>query len=485
MSKKFNIGFVKHKGQGQYISSCSCGNKEDIGSLTYRELDSLTVNIACNKCRNKNFINLTRKKRDVFPYIEVLDKSRKGFKVKRTNLSVFYDDNLNVLIKENMIQVFKYDLINGSCSLYKNGESVRIIPHYLEDTVGRFFRGVDDSEFIKQVSTAETEALFEFAWNKLSYKKNNTWGERKIHRGLFELINSKYLYMQVLASAGFPNIERFYEKNSYYYTPTINRNGTNPKDILGVPKFMLRYIRENANVGIFEIKQIRTALKKVDGNRFKELVEIVKDESTIRELCSALDNLVEIHDTYGYNNIKKLTLYLFREIRMNQGITSASTGAGLLRDYIRMATKLGMEFEKYPKSLKKEHDIMQMNYKVQEDTIKRKEFSDVVEEKDYKQFEYKRKKFSIITPKEMDDLVKEGSELSHCVASYVNDIVSKRCKIFFLRQTDNLDKPFATVETRGENVRQARGYANRKLTNEERAFLAEWAEKKELQLNYY
>jgi hypothetical protein len=485
VGNKFDIGFVKHKGNGQYLLSCGCGNKEDVGSLTYRELGSLTVNVTCKKCRNKNFINLTRKKRDIFPYIEVLDKSRKGFKVKRTNLSVFYDDDLNVLIKENMIQVLIYDLVNKEYKLYKNGGLVEVHPHYTEDTIGRFFRSIDDQDFISKVSTAETESLFNFAWDKLSYKSRNSWGDRKIHKGLIELVNGKYLYMQILANAGFPNITRFYERNSYYSTPSLNRDGTNPKDILRVPKFMLRYIRENENIGTFELRQIRDALKKVDGNRFRELVEIVKDESTIRELCNTLDTLVEIHDTYGYNNLKKLTLYLFREIRMNQGITSASNGAGLLRDYIRMATKLGMEFEKYPKSLKKEHDIMQMNYKVQEDAIKKKEFSDVVEEKDYKRFEYKRKDFSIITPKEMDDLIREGSELSHCVASYVNDIVSRRCKIFFLRQTNDIDKPFATVETRSDNVRQARGFANRRLTQAERDFLVEWAKKKDLQLNYY
>src|SRR6185312_2279753 len=174
-------------------------------------------------------------------------------------------------------------------------------------------------------------------------------------------------------------------------------------------KFVLKYIRENQNVGAFEIKQIKNALTKVDGNRFRELMEIVKDESTIRDLCNCLDTLIEIHDKYDYNNIKKLTLYLFREIRMNQGIDSPSSGATLLRDYIRMATKLGQDYEKYPKSLKKEHDITQMNYRVQESEIKKKEFAQAIESEYYKSLEYKKRDFSIITPSEMQDLIREGS----------------------------------------------------------------------------
>src|SRR5690606_27919784 len=198
-------------------------------------------------------------------------------------------------------------------------------------------------------------------------------------------------------------------------------------------------IRENTNIGTFGIRQIKNALSKVDGNRFKEIMEIVKDESTINELCACLDILIEIHDTYKYNNLKKLTLYLFREIRMTQGIDRPTNGASLLRDYIRMATELGQEYEKYPKSLKKEHDITMLNYKVRQNEMKRKQFEEAVKSEPYKKLEYKKKTYSIITPEEMQDLINEGNELSHCVASYVDSIVSGRCQILFLRNTEYLD----------------------------------------------
>jgi hypothetical protein len=487
MRLKYDIGFVKRRPntRDEYIASCGCGTITLLGSLGWRELERMDVACRNKECRNKNFINLTNKNRDIFPYIKVLHKDRKGFKIMRTNLSVFHDDDFNVLIKPNMVQVFKYSLLDGTMKLYKNGEDIKLSHWNKEDVVGRFFRGVDDSKAVKMVSTIETEALYDFIYSKLSYKTNRTWGDRKFWKGLIEFATGKYTYMQILSNAGFPNIERFYEKKTYYSTPTINQDGTSPKDILGVPKFVLKYIRENQNVGTYEIKQIKSALKKVDGNRFRELMSIVKDESTIRELCNTLDNLIEIHDTYGYNNLKKLTLYIFREIRMTQGIDSPSNGAGLLRDYIRMATKLGQEYEKYPKSLKKEHDITMMNYKVQQDAMKKQEFADMVVSEPYKRLEYKKKDFSIITPKEMQDLINEGNELSHCVASYVESIVSGRCQILFLRDTKRLEEPLATIEVRGENVRQARGFANRALRVAERDFVAEWAKKKELQLNYY
>src|SRR5690606_1088387 len=236
---------------------------------------------------------------------------------------------------------------------------------------------------------------------------------------------------------------------------------------------------------VFDIKQIKNALKKVDGNRFRELMEIVRDESTIQELCRTVDTLIEIHDEYKYNNLKKLTLYLFREIRMNQGIDSPSHGATLLRDYIRMATKLEQEYEKYPKSLKKEHDITLMNYNVQKNEMKKKDFQEAVESEDYKRLEYKRKDYSIVTPKEMQDLIKEGSELSHCIASYVQSVIDKRCQILFMRNTNDIDKPYVSIEVRNGNIRQVRGFANRATRKDEKDFIKEWASKKGLVEAYY
>lgn len=491
--KKYSIGFVRvikreinNDVVEHVIASCGCGTIKLLGEARGYHGGVDNHHPTCDCCGNIKFVKMKKnEKRVLYPYIEVIEKSRKGFKVKRTNLSVFHDDFYNVAVKENMIQELSYDLVDKEIKLVKNGEEIDISSfHIRDDALMRFFTNVNHSEFKKLVSTEETENLYDFAWSELSRNKNGRYSDRKFYIGMTSLF--KYGYMQILANAGFPNIKRFYENNYYSYrNGTVNTNGTNPKDILGLPKFIIPYFRENADAGMFEIKQVKKALEKVDGNRFREILEIVKDESTLKELCNSIENLIEIHDTYGYNNVKKLTLYLFRETRINQGITNPSTSATLLRDYIRMSTKLGYEFEKYPKSLKKEHDIAQMNYKVQEDSIKRKEFEETIKQDDYKSLEYKKGEYTVITPRQTEDLIKEGNELSHCVASYVNDVVAKRCKIFFLRKTDMPELPLATIEIRGENVRQARGYANRSLTAVEKAFVSDWADKKKLQLNYY
>lgn len=477
MSKKYNIGFITKKRVGNTaIASCGCGTKVEL-QMGYRGIDSLSHE--CSSCGSTNFAKIKNKNgRVVYPYIEVLHKDGRGFKVKRINLSVFHDEKYNVLVKENMVTILIYNLINKEIKIHKNGKPTE----FTEDSFRRFFTNVNDVEFMNMVSTQETEQLFNFAWSELSRK--SYYGGRHFSKGLIELFN--HGHMQILANAGFTNLKRFHG-NGYYYNRSnpINKLGKSPKEILGIPKFALNYFKQEESAGTFELNQLNKALEKVDGNRIREIMSIVKDESTIKELFSCFDTLIEIHDKYGYNNIKKLTLYLFREIRMTQGIASANLGATLLRDYLNMSTKLGQEFEKYPKSLKKEHDIVQLNYRVQQDKMKKESFASMVSSDEYKMLEYKKKDYSIITPKEMEDLIKEGNELSHCVASYVESIINNRCKIFFLRNTKFIENPLATIEVRGGSIRQAKGYANRSISSDQKEFIKRWAMDKELVEAYY
>lgn len=481
---KFEIGLRKRYDNDNFIYSCSCG--------IVRVIDS-TLQLANSKCEcgNEKFVLIDRhENRTLIPYLEVLHKDRKGFKIKRTNLSLIMNEDNTLKTKANQIQVMEYDLIGDKINIWKNGnksleynyknDGERVISN---NTYQRFFYQVDDNELVKLISSNETGELFTFAYKELS--SSQTWGgNKKLYRGLIRLFDNKH--MQVLANAGYTNLSRFKERTSYWNRTTVlNREGATPKDIFNLPKFALNIVREDNTISTYEIRQLRESIKKMDGNTFKEMVNIAKDEGSIKKLISMIDTLSEIVYTYNYSNIKKLTLYLFREIKMNQGITNASEGASLLRDYIRMSIKLGQEYEKYPKSLKKEHDITQMNYKVKESEIKQKEFNDKVSSEEYKMLEMKTKEYSIISPTAMDDLIKEGNELSHCVASYVGSIIDGSCNIYFLRKTDDLDLPHATIEVRGGRVRQARGYANRQLTKDEREFITAWAKKKDLVENYY
>jgi hypothetical protein len=66
----------------------------------------------------------------------------------------------------------------------------------------------------------------------------------------------------------------------------------------------------------------------------------------------------------------------------------------------------------------------------------------------------------IIVPKSIDDLVKEGKSLNHCVGNgtYAKRVIEGKSKIFFVRK--NPEEPLLTAEVTGEGIRQLRGYDN-------------------------
>lgn len=459
------------------IGVCSCG-QHILKANGYNKFD-------CDKCGNTYFIDARSRtrKRFTIPYLEVLESTKRGFKVKRTNLSISYDPEVGLTpVKRNLTREIHFDIVDEVLTTYRDGVmEYDFKTHGFDETIfdeaNRFFVQLDESDFIERVTNDQNRELIDC----VTTLSSRGYGyKRQTIRGLASMF--KYKYLEILSSAGIARPKRFFSRTTH---TSINREKTKPHEILQVPKYMMQYIREDVSIDLYVLGQLQTGTKRIDANKFREIMSIVKDESNIRELANVMDNIMQIHIDYDYKNLKKLCLYIFREARLNQGITSPSNVCQLMRDYIRMSREMGLEYEKYPKSLKKEHDITQMNYKVNENEHQKKAFSLSVAKNSYQELAYKTKEYIVITPEKPDDLVREGNQLSHCVASYVKDVSADRCKIVFLRKADEPEVPLATIEVRGLNIRQAKGRANRSLRDEEKAFISKWAEKKQLVEAYY
>jgi type II restriction/modification system DNA methylase subunit YeeA len=141
-----------------------------------------------------------------------------------------------------------------------------------------------------------------------------------------------------------------------------------------------------------------------------------------------------------------------------------------------------MEFEYnlMPKSLKLEHDVIMMQHEVARTKIEKKKFANVITKNDYQALEFQDENFMIITPKEADELVKEGKQLNHCVASYFNRVIQGDSKILFMRDKKKLEVPLVTIEVCGRTVMQARGRSNRDVNKEEDKFIKKWAKERKL-----
>ena len=182
----------------------------------------------------------------------------------------------------------------------------------------------------------------------------------------------------------------------------------------------------------------------------------------------------------SYRNSKFYHFYTFGkfmdyvcEEAVNQGFKSLNSFMGELRDYLNMCVSMDIKPTLYSSYLKQTHDITSRNYEVKLTEEQNEMFENAY--KDFKQFVTEDKTYSIVRPKNADDVKHEGSALNHCVASYISKILKRNCLIVFLRKTKATDKPLVTIEVENEAIVQARGASNRSITEDEFKAICEYA----------
>lgn len=79
----------------------------------------------------------------------------------------------------------------------------------------------------------------------------------------------------------------------------------------------------------------------------------------------------------------------------------------------------------------------------------------------------------IVAPTCVEDLQQEGTELSHCVSSFVQPIIDGSTNVVFIRRSDMKETPYYTVEVVNGEIRQVHCYRNGGLNEAEqkRAFI--------------
>jgi hypothetical protein len=450
---------------------CTCGH--------HRKVEYNVGTGACPECETTKVHSAYPRYDGTYRYVDnlykVIEKDDRGFHVKRQEFHILLNKNEGTVTAtpKNTGEI-SYSLKDKVIHLTRNGKKL-----YANDSnVNTFFKGASKGYILKAISTPKNSDLFDFCYNRLScmgYERSEMWG-----RGLTRL--KDYPAVEVFGLSLMSS--RLSDLWNYYKSMMSTKTVTAPHKMLGVPKFMISYMN-NMHISSYNMDRIKKLIEYFDGNSVKMIFEIFDDESNVDFIDDVAEKLVELHRDYNYKNLRRTVLYITREVKLEQGITHPDEALGLLRDYARMSQAMGVEHAPYSKSLKKDHDIALINYKTKESEIKQKEFAKVIDYSDYAELDFKGKDFSIVRPTHVKDVINEGDSLSHCVASYVDDIIKKKCKILFLRNTQNLDESLVTVEIRGKSVRQVRGRFNRKASTEESAFVQTWAKKKNLEVSYY
>jgi len=264
----------------------------------------------------------------------------------------------------------------------------------------------------------------------------------------------------------------------------INPQSSTIHGILQIPKRLIKFIGEQYGNNPDE-KQVNAVhdFYKIDENVLPEDINWCREHqvspSDVKKVVDKLN--ISVHQVCEY----------LERVRISQCFIPKSAIIEWI-DYLNAAEKIEADLKdktvRYPSSLKREHDRAMFKYKIIKDAEKEKFFKENCDEYGSK-YAFEDENFSIITPKDMQDLFEEGRKLNHCVGSYADRIIEGKTCICFVRRKAQPEQPYFTIEVSPyeERVRQIHGLSNRLVDrtkeNNLYKFLRLWAKKKSLDIS--
>ncbi len=274
------------------------------------------------------------------------------------------------------------------------------------------------------------------------------------------------------------------KKNPYYTgvmplpssLPHLNTKAENYVKELGLSKDTIRDLsdlEDNPKVGpdgLNIILEFCVKSKKANENRDYEKNMLVCDNNMYWRVPGMLMHIFNTFDITPKQFIDRT----IRELIYNH--MNADTYWGRICDYVNMCEQLGIEVEKkIPKDVLRRHDVLSTKIKELKDEKIKQEFVIRVAENKKLLETIPDGIYTIISPENSNDLVKEGFFMNHCVGSYAYSYAEGSSKIFFVRRKDNVETSFVTLELDHLNrLVQISAFANKRPDKSVIDFVNEW-----------
>lgn len=155
-------------------------------------------------------------------------------------------------------------------------------------------------------------------------------------------------------------------------------------------------------------------------------------------------------------------------LRLTRYLNENDIESNLYSDYLDQCIRFGYNLHdtaiSLPHNFHVIHDRLSMQIEVQETEELLRDF-----EKNYSDrlcYEYSDNGLIVRLPRSIEEIIHEGSVLSHCVGGYAERHAKGQTTIVFLRKADEPDKPYYTMEIdKASNIRQCYGYKNNRAGN--------------------
>lgn len=243
------------------------------------------------------------------------------------------------------------------------------------------------------------------------------------------------------------------------YETDLDYEQKRPDKLLKLPKDKINeLIRINGGISALQRLRVESTMKR----------SFTAEEAAIIDRYKVdLNGLIEIEQ---YTGMTKFLRYLKNQIGRKK---ESGYFINDWKDYIRMLQADGLELttaNMFPRSLKEEHDKMLKAIETMKNVEKNEKYQEIVPQ--YKgQYSFSYKGLFIVVPESLEDIVREGNEQHHCVASYVDRVAAGSTCILFVRQEETPDQPFYTMEIQDVSIVQCRGKYNESQTPEVKKFL--------------
>jgi len=277
---------------------------------------------------------------------------------------------------------------------------------------------------------------------------------------------------EYLFKMGLPRLAS--ELHKFRYIP----DETNFKDLFGVGKEYIPMFRD-MNVRLHEVQIIKAAKCHVSPEMLRQWRALKLDawrDSDVREILTKV-------------SFQRFLNYMDKQKRITK--QTGNNCLQLWRDYMSMCGGLGVDLTdktlQTPKNIKAAHDELLEEYNVIRERERakadkeraarlQKEYAAAIREiySAYTMGGYQKEDLQIVLPAMVDDLIREGASLGHCVGrgGYAEKTIKGESCIVFVREVGQVDKPYYTMEydLHDRRIRQLYGKGNKAATPKVRQF---------------
>lgn len=430
-------------------------------------------------------------------------EENKKFKYYCTNCKQWHEDNKIKIksLKKCPYCKHKYKVISKVNNIHLISNYITVLEtNERNELIIRLFYAYKRYDKQKMIFCYDCFEIERINADRQVYVKMNTysnmgyWNHTKLNREPTEdkpnhyygCIGEQYYYTNVITK----NIKRLVNKTAWKYSclDIVARKHIDLLDYVNTYKSHndLELFIKNKNYRLVNDVIRHSYPPILEDNK---IIKYLKYDLNITELENAVQ--YDLHDledikAYAFVNYKNRFLEIIQlndnEKKVCRYLYNKKKKIDYYRDYLSHAQRLGMNLQDtrvlYPKNLVKAHNEVIAQYEVQKDIVITKRIEQY--SKELQKYNFKEKRLSIFPAGSQNDLIKESLELDHCVRTYAERMSSRKTSIFFIRKTNQIDKPYVTLELKNNIVIQCRGYRNnitKPLDNDIKTFVNDWCRK--------